>query len=821
MKRRREGKGRGEGREGGARIVSWNVEGWKQNGDHVRNWRRSGDADLWLLSETWQIRNPGFLGKHWAMGKAEEGKGRPKAGFFEFTNETSQFNFKLDERTQPGRIREVTMSYDKHTIHILHVYGPQAINEQEVNEFYGNLNRRLVALKDRDYLILGDFNARLGEQKTNKATSNLQDFILRNKLLRQTPKYLGGIPATCLGITKGTSVVDHLLLCEKPSFQTYNFESWFQGGAKSHHAVMSFNINWEGIKKLPHPYPPAPINVWTGLNKKQWEEYELENQGIRESMKNLPFNTIATKTIWWTSFTKKLTEARNKIAPAIKMGGKRTGKKGKPKGKTGHSWRADLWKRIARGSMEVEELENLERLVKENEEKESLETQMEIGNILEVLIDKLNQAVESDPTKMWDILRAMKQKKQNNLPSFLKKDDQSRTKHKQEYLNEWWKALGRKGEPPVTGEGGKWRKRVKKEVKKLRDQRNKGTFGEDRPTKPEIKKALQKSKKDGAPGGDNATIEMFLNGGEEVLDLLYIFFGKVWEDEEVPDQFIEDIIVPIFKKGYWYDASNWRPISLMATMAKTLQRIVYDRIDKWAKIHLGNNGAAGARNYGGCKGRDRLTLIWLIEAMAVAEFISEENGGILFACLGDVKGAYPGAFQEGISWVYNKLGITGKIWRISCLLEENLKGRLRLNGRLTKFQKHNHGMNQGSISAVHRWNIQASCFFRFAEKKGMGVLVGGTKLQGFGFVDDVTNMTNSYEKVAQWLVDRRELKNQGILNGPTLKTKYLSEKRILKRERRGFGRTKTEPLRRFRKHRSWGKFLQKHLLAPHRKLKKL
>ena len=146
--------------------------------------------------------------------------------------------------------------------------------------------------------------------------------------------------------------------------------------------------------------------------------------------------------------------------------------------------------------------------------------------------------------------------------------------------------------------------------------------------------------------------------------------------------------------------------------------------------------------------------------MAVAEFISEENGGILFACLGDVKGAYPGAFQEGISWVYNKLGITGKIWRISCLLEENLKGRLRLNGHLTKFQKHNYGMNQGSISAVHRWNIQASCFFRFAEKKGMGVLVGGTKLQGFGFVDDVTNMTNSYEKVAQWLVDRRELKNQ-------------------------------------------------------------
>jgi hypothetical protein len=92
---------------------------------------------------------------------------------------------------------------------------------------------------------------------------------------------------------------------------------------------------------------------------------------------------------------------------------------------------------------------------------------------------------------------------------------------------------------------------------------------------------------------------MFLNGEEEVLDLLYVFSGKVWEDEEVPDQFIEDIIVPIFLKGYWYDPSNWRPISLMATMAKTLQRIVYDRIDEWAKIHLGNNGAAGTRNYGG------------------------------------------------------------------------------------------------------------------------------------------------------------------------------------------------------------------------------
>jgi hypothetical protein len=108
-------------------------------------------------------------------------------------------------------------------------------------------------------------------------------------------------------------------------------------------------------------------------------------------------------------------------------------------------------------------------------------------------------------------------------------------------------------------------------------------------------------------------------------------------------------------------------------------------------------------------------MIWLIEAMSVAEFISEENGGVLFACLGDVKGAYPGAFQEGISWAYNKKGITGKIWRISCLLEENLKGRLRLNGHLTNFQKHE--------SAVHRWNILASHFFQFAKKRGMDSLI--------------------------------------------------------------------------------------------------
>jgi len=49
---------------------------------------------------------------------------------------------------------------------------------------------------------------------------------------------------------------------------------------------------------------------------------------------------------------------------------------------------------------------------------------------------------------------------------------------------------------------------------------------------------------------------------------------SVWNKEELPEEWKESIIVPIYKKGDKIDCSNYRGISLLPTTYKILPNIL-------------------------------------------------------------------------------------------------------------------------------------------------------------------------------------------------------------------------------------------------------
>jgi hypothetical protein len=78
-----------------------------------------------------------------------------------------------------------------------------------------------------------------------------------------------------------------------------------------------------------------------------------------------------------------------------------------------------------------------------------------------------------------------------------------------------------------------------------------------------------------------------IQAGEEVLlSVIHKLIHFVFNKKELPDQWKESIIVPVYKKGDETDCNNYHEISLLSTSYKILSYILLSRLG----LHIYNIG---------------------------------------------------------------------------------------------------------------------------------------------------------------------------------------------------------------------------------------
>ena len=79
-----------------------------------------------------------------------------------------------------------------------------------------------------------------------------------------------------------------------------------------------------------------------------------------------------------------------------------------------------------------------------------------------------------------------------------------------------------------------------------------------------------------------------------MVDLLEQLFSVIWQEEIVPRQWREGLIVNIFKKGDREDPANYRGITLLSVVGKVFCKILNNRLvqclDKEGVLHEGQAG---------------------------------------------------------------------------------------------------------------------------------------------------------------------------------------------------------------------------------------
>jgi len=94
----------------------------------------------------------------------------------------------------------------------------------------------------------------------------------------------------------------------------------------------------------------------------------------------------------------------------------------------------------------------------------------------------------------------------------------------------------------------------------------------------DVKKKIEKLRKDAAPGPDGIKPALLKTFANELAGPLVDIYNKSLETGIVPDDWKQAHVTPIYKKGTKGDPGNYRPVSLTSVPCKLLESIMKDKI---------------------------------------------------------------------------------------------------------------------------------------------------------------------------------------------------------------------------------------------------
>jgi hypothetical protein len=84
------------------------------------------------------------------------------------------------------------------------------------------------------------------------------------------------------------------------------------------------------------------------------------------------------------------------------------------------------------------------------------------------------------------------------------------------------------------------------------------------------------------PGSDQIPAEL-IQVGELLWSEIYKLINSLLNKEELPDQWKESIIVPIYKKGYKSHCRHYRGILLLSTSYKIVSNVLLSRLSPYIR----------------------------------------------------------------------------------------------------------------------------------------------------------------------------------------------------------------------------------------------
>ena len=208
--------------------------------------------------------------------------------------------------------------------------------------------------------------------------------------------------------------------------------------------------------------------------------------------------------------------------------------------------------------------------------------------------------------------------------------------------------------------------------------------------KEDISKKIDQLKPGKAPGPDNITATILKRLKTSLLTPLQIIFQRSMETGEVPQDWRDAHVSPIFKKGAKGDPGNYRPVSLTSIVCKLLESIIRDKITE----HLEHNKLIKPSQHGFVKHRSCQTN--LLEFMEIVTEAVDQGDAVDLVYL-DFSKAFDKVSHQKLILKLKSHGISGCVLK---WIEAWLSGRRQrvvIKGKFSSWTMVESGVPQGSV----------------------------------------------------------------------------------------------------------------------------
>jgi len=104
----------------------------------------------------------------------------------------------------------------------------------------------------------------------------------------------------------------------------------------------------------------------------------------------------------------------------------------------------------------------------------------------------------------------------------------------------------------------------------------------------DVKTAVRDLKNNKVAGTDGIHLELIKYGGNKLLNRIYELVRQIWEEERIPEEWKETIIVPIYKRGDRDRCENYRGIVLENAPYKIFVNIILLKIKPYIEKITGD-----------------------------------------------------------------------------------------------------------------------------------------------------------------------------------------------------------------------------------------
>ncbi|KAI8500958.1 hypothetical protein Bbelb_210530 [Branchiostoma belcheri] len=211
-------------------------------------------------------------------------------------------------------------------------------------------------------------------------------------------------------------------------------------------------------------------------------------------------------------------------------------------------------------------------------------------------------------------------------------------------------------------------------------------------TREEVLTVLLSLQVDKAPGPDGISNKLLREAAPEICDSLQCLFNYSLSTGTFPTEWKQSNVTPVYKKGDKTDPLNYRPISLLPTVAKVMERLVHNHLYSYLEENnLLHNNQSGFRKGDGTV----LQLIRMVNDWARS--IDDPDISCTAVVFLDVRRAFDTVWHQGLTYKLTRYGVGGPLlhWFDSYLTGR--QQRVVINGITSSWGKTAAGVPQGSI----------------------------------------------------------------------------------------------------------------------------